>query len=99
MIELILIPPIVANAYYWYCIDPGQVFDFIPKIFQNSHPKIRKITYECVICITGQLSLWSNVFYYWPDFTVRNVSEIVVSVSLAMIMADFVSYLIQKLRQ
>lgn len=86
MLELITYPAIIANVYYWFLTEPGDLLDFIPRWFQNLPEKLRKPLFQCLQCVTGQMALWSNVgfaiYYEW-----YNVPQIIFNIAASILLA------------
>jgi hypothetical protein len=96
MLELIVYPPLIIIVYYWFCIEPGEIFDFIPELFKNAPNKIKKITYDCPMCMTGQLAFWSNVLYYW---NIIELPQMIANTSISILIAFFLDQIIAKIKE
>ena len=85
----------VFTAFAWVNIltETGQLFAFVPKLVQKwtNITTIHKLTFECAICISGQLALWASVFMFDSVIvTLTNISASIVCVYiLQLILSDY----------
>lgn len=80
-ISIVLFSIFTAVAWSNILTEPGQLFAFVPRFVQKwtSIGWIHKLTFECPVCIGGQLALWTSVFMS------QNVIEGLTNISITIV--------------
>jgi hypothetical protein len=92
-------------AFVWVAIltQPSHIFGWFPGLvyritkYWKAGPVIRKLLYECELCISGQLALWGYLVHVFSTIEAYNPYHHIICIFFAIFIAGILNAIWQKI--